>query len=50
MVALGAAFLATGFLRATRFGLDLGLVAIMSPRLVDVDNIVRNDGVIDDFR
>ena len=49
-MALGAAFLATGFFRATRFGLDLDLLAIMSPRLVDVDNIVRKDGVIDDFR
>ena len=46
-MALGAAFLATGLLRATRFGLDLGLLAIMSPRLVDADNIVRNHGVID---
>jgi len=50
LVAPGADFLAAGLLRATRFGLDLGLVAIVSPQLVDVDNIVRNDGVSDDFR
>ncbi len=30
-MAMGAAFLAAGFLRATRFGLEFGLVAIMPP-------------------